>query len=340
MIARLIGASVLRNIKLFVKGIWAGVQALRAMGIAGAATAIKIWAIVAAVVLIAAAIDDLIGFAQGRDSVIGRLLGDSKLGKELKKSLLDLFTTMKRLWAELKPAIQQLGTALDEAFGDLAELLAPVLWDIFIGSIHATILAIEILGTVISGVTNIIKWLPKAWDDANAGINKGLIWLEDRFKSVTGSISATWSNAVGEIMWVVNKLMAGLQKVIDLKNKVFGVEISGDISKARKTIEGAVATHSRPEVDYTSAGTPVLKGIMGPKFTGGPMDFSPNVPRFAGQGLQAHATVNSGAVQVTVNAKGDAKQIAGAVTAAVDKSIGKIFTSASRDLVKAPQGQR
>jgi hypothetical protein len=95
---------------------------------------------------------------------------------------------------------------------------------------------------------------------------------------------------------------------------------------------------------FDSEGGQVVTGLFQqpPAFAfAGPQQAPSSVFAGAAGGVTTTATANvqPGAVQVNVTASGDPKQIAQAANAEVVKGINKVFTDASRDLVKPPPGQ-
>lgn len=375
VIARMIGASVLRNVKLFVQGIWAGVQALRAMGLAASATALKVTAVFAAFVLIGLIIEDLIGFAQGKDSLIGRILGDSKLADDLRKGLIGLGRDAVKAWKEMKPALLDAWNALKPSLRELAVLLKPIagpafkaaIWLLIIGieglnlSVKALTFTIETLKGVATATSDALTWTAESvtivWEDATDAIEKGIKDLGAAAKQIAslmgidlGAAAKTagdaWDLGLKGINKALHALNAVMSRALRLKGLLFGKDI-GALNLAERTKK----IRESYEVDVRE-GAPVLPGLFVPSpalaFAGGsapasaPFGAATGIGASIG-GLQqniANTAVQAGAVQVTVQASGDPQQIAAAVNVKLAESMGKIITDASRDLVKPPRGQR
>jgi hypothetical protein len=371
VIARLIGASVLRNVKLFVQGIWAGVQALRAMGVAGAATALKIWAIVAAFALVALAVEDLIGFAQGKDSVIGRILGDTQIAKDLKKSLIELGTAVKQAWKELAPVLLKAWTDLKPEMEELWSTIKPLIGPAFRGWIKFITVAFRVWGFAIGFVSTSLQvviamasWLGSTWSSVVGEMRVG--WavfvtsvkdgLDDIGKTAKviakalgvdlGGAAATakkaWDLGLKGAGAAVHALNAAMGKALGLKGLLFGVTISGDIEKALKATRAVVAGEA---TDISPSGQPVKAGLFQPQgvaaFAGQvPLAASAGVSPFSGPvvgGPVVSTSVAAGAVQL--NFSGAAANDPEAVARAVGNAMNKVITDASRDLVKPPRGQ-
>lgn len=376
VIARLIGASVLRHVKLFVQGIWAGVQALRAMGVAGAATALKIWAIVAAFAIVALVIEDLIGFAQGKDSVIGRILGPSKLATDLKKALLDIGKSALKAWKELKPALLAAWEALKPSLRELGALLKPLAGPAFKIAIMALITSLHALNFIIGQVTTSIKAMKAvatavgnalkstaeivtvAWEDTTDAIKDGLNDAKGVAKTVATAlgidlgktaktVGKAWDLATAGIRKTLDTIVSAARTALAAIAAVTGKSKVG-ISLGAGTKAALAAAGQAPEVSPT--GQPVVAGLFQPRgvtaFRGAGAPAAPARAFGLGAavgGLQqriANVSVAAGAVQVTTSATGDPEQIAAAQNIAIVKGFSKLVTDASRDLVKPPRGQR
>lgn len=375
VIARLVGAAALKQIKLFVQGIWAGVQALRAMGVAGAFAAIKIWAIVAAFALVALAIEDLVGFAQGKDSVIGRILGPSNLATDLKKALLDIGKAAVKAWRDLKPALLDAWEALKPSLRELGALLKPIAGPVFKAAIMSLIASLHVLNYSIQQVTAAINVLRAAgsavssalkstaeivtvaWEDATDAITDGLNDAKGVAKIVAGAlgidlggaakaVEQAWNAGLGGIKKALDALNVVMSRALRLKGLLFGTDIGSlRLAERTKKIRESMA------VDVSPTGQPVVSGLFQPRgvtaFLGAGAP-APAPARAFGigastGGLQqriANVSVAAGAVQVTTSATGDPSQIAAAQNIAIIKGLNKVITDASRDLVKPPRGQR
>jgi hypothetical protein len=375
VIARLIGAGVVRQVKLFVQGIWAGVQALRAMGVAGAATALKIWAIVAAFAIVALAIEDLIGFAQGKDSVIGRILGPSKLATDLKKALLDIGKAAVKAWREMKPALLDAWEALKPSLRELGGLLKPLAGPVFKLAIMSLISALHILNFSIQQVTTTIKVLRSAgnavssalkgaaeivtvaWEDVSDTITDGLNDAKALAKTVAAAlgidlggaakkVGEAWDLGLKGIRKGLDLLNIGLSKALKLKGLLFGVDIGTlNLEKRTRQIRESLEVVAGPTGEAVLPGLFQPRGVTAFRGAGAP---APAPARAFGLGAAvgglgqriANVSVAAGAVQVTTSATGDPEQIAAAQNVAIIRGLNKVITDASRDLVKPPRGQR
>lgn len=371
VIARIVGASVLRNIKLFVQGIWAGVQALRAMGLAGAVAAIKIWAIIAAFVFVALAIEDLIAFAQGKDSVIGRILGPTSLAKDLKDALIGIGVAAKKAWKDLKPALLDAWKALKPALKELGEAMKPLAGPTFragvwllVDSLKALAAGIEITAGSIKGMTwaftagvngmsKAVDWFTLKWEIASENIDDALEDLKETAKEVAkalgidlsvaaGMVKMAWDLSLGDIIKGLGKVVNAVRSATALLAALTGQKVGGITGGIETMVKrGRAVPAGAPGV-----GMPLLPGGIHPAPH---LLFMPPptraLPGFGGAGVGAPqqaigVEVAAGAIQLRVTAHGDPKQIAKEIATQVTAGINAAFTGASRDLVKAPRGQR
>lgn len=233
VIAAMFKGTVVKQVTKFVQGIWAGVQALRAMGAAGAAAHLKIWALLAVFALIGLIIEDLVGFAQGKDSVIGRILGPSKLADDLKKGLLDIGRSAVKAWKELKPALLDAWKALQPSLRELATLLKPLAGPTFKLAIMSLISALHILNFSIQQVTVAIRVLRDAgsavasalksagnivavaWEEATDTIKDGLKDAKGLAKNIAGAMGLDLGRAAREIGKAWDLATSGIRKTLD-----------------------------------------------------------------------------------------------------------------------------
>lgn len=370
VIARIIGASILRQIKLFVTGIWAGVKALKGMGTAASLAALKVWAIFAGLAFIVLAIEDLIGFAQGKDSVIGRLLGDTKLAKDLKKALIGIGVAAKKAWKDIKPALLEAWKAMKPALKELWKAIKPLIGPAFKLAIWALVTAFQMLAITIQIVSAIIKaavdgftWAAKKWKETarlfeiawstaldtmksamsrfGSAVNEQTKKIGIDFNKMGASAARGFQNALGKLGaffdWIKKKAQAALVLLGLIRGEEFGTSLGKGLAEIGKLPA------------FTPAGTPILRGLQLPApktiFGTDPVGALPGggLAGIAGPGARppttATANVAPGAIVVNVRAEGDPLAIATKINEVVTAKITDIFTGASRDLVKPPPGQ-
>ena len=104
-----------------------GAAALRLMGIAGAWARVKMGILVAAISGIAWVIYELHKIVLGQDSVLKKWIGDPAQIESVKAMATEMFSALNELWAEIKPAVIELGKALLETLVELWAALKPII---------------------------------------------------------------------------------------------------------------------------------------------------------------------------------------------------------------------
>jgi len=320
-IGAMITTSVLRKVSGFVKGVWAGVHAVRALNMASAAAAAKVALLFAGFALVYLIIEDLVYFAQGKDSLIGRLLGDSQLAKDLKESLLDLAKAVTDAWDEIGPKLEKVWTEdLEPALDDLWEAIEPLIGPAFSAGVWLMIAGFKGLAVAIRVVSKLLEIQMATWKGykiAAGYVVKAIKFIRDMLLDTAHVANV----AAAAIAAVTGKGKAGT--AIDIGAKA--------ANKAGKGItKGSVI-----------ASTPLPAGTMRPAHLLPPSQATYGRPLLAaGGGTTVTTHVAPGAIPLNVYASGDPRQIAEAVNDRLDKGIKKAFTKASRDLKKPPAGQR
>ncbi len=178
-------------------------RALVFLGRAGLMANIKVGLLVATIALIGLAIEDLIGFAQGKDSLIGRVLGDSKEGKELKTTLLVIGDSLKSV-----------GSAFTKYLAPVLPWLAKWLGRILVA-------AVVLVASFIVGLQKIGEWVAwlggalvsmwesavDAWHSFTQAIADGWAWIKNTFASLGGAISGAFATAYDVIKAMILKVI-------------------------------------------------------------------------------------------------------------------------------------
>ncbi len=148
--------------------------------------------------LLVLAIEDLIGFATGKESLIGQYFGDTAEGQEVKDLLLEIGKTFRGIgksFAEVRVELLSAFKGLVKSLGKIILALLPLL-------LRVTILLLR----VVSWVAKIIAW-------AVDKIARALIWLMDKLSPVGDAFS--WLGRKGEeaaqavanaFLWVADRI--------------------------------------------------------------------------------------------------------------------------------------
>jgi len=178
------------------------ITAVKAFGVSLSASLLPLTAIVAAVVAIGLAIDDLLTFAQGGDSMIERMMRSIGIGsetiEEVRNSFKTLFDALGKAWDALKPLF---GGAVSVALKIISGILT---------AIAVTLAGLIALITTV--VTKIGDWgkalydLLPSFDD----IGKFFAWLGDLASNVGQKIKDAFLDAFKPIIDLVNLAKQGV----------------------------------------------------------------------------------------------------------------------------------
>jgi hypothetical protein len=371
VLAVVITGKVLRGIKLYAGAMQAAVKWVVALGRAAAFAQLKTMALYTALLLIPLLIQDLVFFAQGKDSLIGRILGDSKLAKELKGALLGIGKELKAVWKELKPVLLEAWVALKPALIDLWAAIKPIIGPVIKAALWVITKAVQVLAVAIRAVTWVVKTLIQgftvlvtgarraaraivdAWNTVAFGVR--VVW--DGIKKVAGDVAdfvtSTWTSAATAVgnAWdkTLRVVKSGLDTVITATKEALTLkglledkpitwleDVRGAV-RLQETFAGAINRAA-------TAGMAPLNPFVSMPGGAAPLPPLPGIGSLPGiggiGGIQATANVAPGAITVNVKAEGDPAAIGAQVNAAVKGALKTTFTDASRDLVKPPPGQR
>jgi hypothetical protein len=161
------------------------IMAVKAFGIALSTSFLPLTAIVAAVVALGLAIDDLMTFAQGGDSMIERMMRSIGIGsetiEEVRKSFGTLFDAIGKVWDAVKPLFSG---ALSLALKAISGLLTGI----------AVIIA-GLIAAVTTVITKIDDWakalynLMPSFDDIGKFFGKVGTWVDDAAKQIKEGFS-------------------------------------------------------------------------------------------------------------------------------------------------------
>jgi inosine/xanthosine triphosphate pyrophosphatase family protein len=321
-----------KTVKLWQKGVKTFLditKALRLMGNAALFAQLKMLALVASVVFIGLVIEDLIVFARGGDSVIGRILGDSKLADNLRAALVNMADTAKKAWAELGPALAQGFAEAKPALEELGRTIKPLVGPAFRAGIQLLVISFKSLAVGIRIVADLTKIQIKSWSLFIQGANavaKVLGFIAKSLRDIThaaATAAAALSAVTGRAK--VGTALAGFEKLHKTALKV--QETIGKTPSGGDVVPGLF----RPQPAAAFAVQP-RQGPLPAAFTG----------RAGGGAIPLNVNVNvaSGAVQAPITGVSGPAEVAAALNAALPPALSKVFTDASRDIKPPPRGQR
>jgi hypothetical protein len=280
----------------------------------------KIFLIVASIAFLGLLIEDLVGFAQGRDSLFGRMFADTGFGKVVLGILKEIAKQARQLWKELSG----LGSDIGKQFKKLA-------------------FAINIdLSSVITALGWILKALLIAMLMIVFAILKALTWLVKGIRAIPSVARAAWRGFLEAGAWAIRQLHDGWNWFVGFLKKIwngfagFIKKLWGGLVGAAKTTATAISDAFKTAADAAKGAwtkvteaikrawavvrdevlfqyTRAKEAIFGMKVTGA-AGFEKT--GFAGVGRAVtQTTVNAGGV--TVNVQGGTSATAGEVAGSV-----------------------
>jgi len=299
-------------------------SAIRAMGMASLIAQGKMLLIALALLAVAAIVEDLIGFAQGKDSVIGRLLGDSETADDLRKSLKGFGKEVMGIWKDLKPAMMEVWAAMKPALKDLWAAIKPLipwalkLWVLWV-KVQAKLLTV--IAMIVRFVAKIVRFVIKFIGLVVKGV-KGLVSI---VKGIAGTIKKAFKPVFGFISSGISGLISGAVKLIGKLKEAMGLGGDTSIHEEIKRVGGA-------------AGKKLIKTATGAAAEAEPpipfrKRIVPIVQRVGTMPQTTHNRVSVGAVNVTVRGStGMGKEeVAAAVREGTQKALQEQVTNSFRN---------
>lgn len=340
VIGAMVSRKVIDRLGLFIKGLVASVRVLRAMNIQAALAQIKLFAVLAGFALIGLAIEDLVGFAQGKDSITGRLLGDSGEARALKDAIVSIGKAAVVAWRDIKPELLAAWTELKPAIGELWQAAKPLIGPTFKAGVFILVTGFKQLAIAIKISADWIKLL-------SAGARHTL---------------GSFKIALGPVLKLFGFVIKQLERVLELMGLVSGKELLDpgrlrdiqaqakqgvirELDKPRVTVgprgERIVTRFTKPVEELLEerqpAFLPPVRGVtLPPAGAPGAVGTIGRLPS-----VTNNANVAAGAVQVTVVTQADdPREVAREVNNLVTERVSAVITDASRNISKPPAGQR
>jgi len=230
---------------------------------------LKFLLIGAAVALVILVLDDLISFAQGDESVIGRILPEGEAAK-LRAGLLTIWESLSKV-----------GEALSDAFGDVS------LIDIFVGVIvGATAIIVEF--------TNGLLVIGNAIGIASAAAY--LFFVEDLPQWIRDAV--TW---VGDLFEPFAFVIAQLEKL----DQLMGVKAGKSVYRTTETKLSNEADRLRASLGGATPTTELGKKLLSAK---APVESQHQLDIRAAMNMSKPSSVNVGAINVTVQGSTNMKE--------------------------------
>lgn len=224
----MISAKVVQSFQMLATAVMAGVRALRLFAGAGALVQAKFALAAIAIAVVALAIEDIIGFMTGKESLIGKIIGDPAKAEAVRRSILGIVDAFLGLWRQAAPI---LAAVAKEVVGLLKDLWPSIkaLFKAFFGLIRALLPAFRI-------VFKLLRPMLKFFFQTFAGMLRGISDMVKRLTPIFQTVMAALTFAIEEITPVFEMLFSGIEIAInfisnafeDLANVIMGVAMRSE----------------------------------------------------------------------------------------------------------------
>lgn len=182
---------------------------------------LKVWALVAAFLVLALAVDDFIGFMNGKNSVIGSII--EKLGgdpDEVREGIKSFGESVSNFFSDVKEKIGEFKDSLAEAVDNLAELFGyedsgDMLQDVFTGLIEAAKTYVGVLEQIVGLLAWITGIDDALSDEENVKTSKGTERMSDEDADAYKKAKQELQTTTDEVKKI------GLQSQIDALEKKY-----------------------------------------------------------------------------------------------------------------------
>lgn len=359
----MVGSKILGGISSMVRGIGQLVVSMRTLGTASLFASAKLALIPLAIIAIGLIIEDIVRFARGEDSVLGRILGKGETAKEIRDALIalgKLFIVLVKevggaardLFKELSPELKALGKELKPLLPFLIKgfvLLLKLSINGLRGLIGFAITSIRALRTAFGAISSFFRGafagIRSAWDAVVDGISSSLEPFQEAWAgavlfvaSIFAGLKRFWDkivsgikaavNAVGAVFKAVGEVILNVwNRILNVMNKIKNA-FTGTIEKAKGILNriGGFIIGSSPTSGSVGSPSAALTGLVSPVSV-------PSVSR--GRSVSQTNTATANVAQVNVNIQGnsnmDQAQIRAAAAEGVQEALQDLVTSTARN---------
>lgn len=162
---------------------------------------------IALIAALALAIEDLVGFAQGRKSLIGDMFGDTAEGMEVRDLLREIgrtFRDMGKIFAEVRLEFLGLFKEIAKGLGQIIRALLPVILKLTIGLLRIVLLVVKLLAWAVRHLVDAFNWLVTALEPVGAAFE----WLGSQAVRAANAIAAAF-------IWAIDRVTDGWNWLAD-----------------------------------------------------------------------------------------------------------------------------
>lgn len=338
VLAKMIAIKTVKSTQSFIRNILSAVKALRAFNLAALVTNIRIMLIVGAFALIGLAIEDLVGFVQGKDSIIGRLLGDSGQARAIRDTLVGIGQTIVKTWRDIKPELLAAWKDMKPALNELWQAAKPLIGPLFKVAVFALVagfkglaIMVKITAGSISALSMMIKQMTSSFKFILSPTIRffGFIIKQlERVLELMGLVSGKERLDPGNLRDIQAQARQGVLRELDKPQVTVGPTGERIVTRFAKPVEELIQEREPAFLPPVRPAT-----IFEPPMPAGGVGRLPSVTN--------NANVAPNAINLTVVTQAvDPREVAIQTTNIATERIAAVIVDASRNLTKPPRGQR
>lgn len=249
------------------------IAAIRTFGLAVKMAALPVTAVVAAVATLALTIDDLMGFAQGADSLMERMLRKMGVGskdiEELRESLRSLGEGFSWLWDKIKPLLGDALTLVFKAVAGAIVGLVAIINGLIIG-FNALWNSAKKVGKDIADVfvaipDAIVDALKTAWQTLTGWFDKAAGLVKDKIgkpiKDLVGGIGNFLGFGDDDEEEKEKTATTREREVVVVKQAAYKAASSNVVTNANMNVVNNIQTRDNPQAISRAIGNTVAGGF-------------------------------------------------------------------------------
>lgn len=249
------------------------IAAIRTFGLAVKMAALPVTAVVAAVATLALTIDDLMGFAQGADSLMERMLRKMGVGskdiEELRESLRSLGEGFSWLWDKIKPLLGDALTLVFKAVAGAIVGLVAIINGLIIG-FNALWKTAKKVGSDIADVfiaipDAIIEALQTAWQTLTGWFNNAADLVKEKIgkpiKDLAGGISNFFGFGDDKEESKEKAASTREREVVVVKQAAYKAASPSVVTNANMNVVNNIQTRDNPQAISRAIGNTVTGGF-------------------------------------------------------------------------------
>lgn len=249
------------------------IAAIRTFGLAVKMAALPVTAVVAAVATLALTIDDLMGFAQGADSLMERMLRKMGVGskdiEELRESLRSLGKGFSWLWDKIKPLLGDALTLVFKAVAGAIVGLVAIINGLIIG-FNALWNSAKKVGKDIADVfvaipDAIVDALKTAWQTLTGWFDKAAGLVKDKIgkpiKDLVGGIGNFLGFGDDDEEEKEKTATTREREVVVVKQAAYKASSSNVVTNANMNVVNNIQTRDNPQAISRAIGNTVTGGF-------------------------------------------------------------------------------